>query len=106
MKMHRSRRFALLLTCLTMLLTGCVREVIVDRPVPVEVPGPVQFVAIPSDLTVLHQKTTIPESATYGELIQLHIQDRAIIDKLLANIRAISGLGNNLPETATDASVE
>ena len=38
------------------------------------------MVPVPADLLVQHQKTTIPESLTYGDAMQLWSADRAIID--------------------------
>ena len=88
-------KYAYLLVCLPIFSTGCVREVIVEKPVPVEVPGPVQFIEIPPDLLVLHQKATIPESLTWSEAAQLWTADRQTIDILLGNLLGIQALGDS-----------
>jgi len=79
-----------------MLLAGCANERIIEKPVPVEVVR-VERIPIPADLLVLHNKTTIPETVTYGETLQLWAADRGIIDTLLGQLDAIRSL-NNEPE--------
>ena len=75
-------------------LSGCSsQEVITPQPVIIEVPGPVQFVDVPPDLLVLHNKSIVPEGLTFGEAMQLWVADRETIDVLLGNIGAISSLG-------------
>lgn len=85
----------LTLVCLTSSFAACgTREVIVEKPVPVEIPGPVQYVGVPSDLLLLRQKSTIPDTLTYGEAITLWAVDRATIDALLGQLRAIEVLND------------
>ena len=74
-------------------LGACATERVVTETVPVEV---VKFerVPVPSDLLVLHQKSTIPESVTYGESLQLWSADRTTIDILLGQLRAIQALND------------
>ncbi len=51
-----------------------------------------EIVAVPGDLLVQHQKTTIPESITYGEAMLLWSGDRSIIDPPDAQIKGIASL--------------
>lgn len=89
-------RMPVLIPLFTLLLLGaCGTTKIVEKPVPVEV---VRFerVPVPSDLLVRHQPATIPEQLTYGEAIQLWSADRAIIETLLGQIRAIESLNDGI----------
>lgn len=91
---------ALLLLFLTIFLTACGTERVVEKPVVVEVPGPVEYVPVPGDLLIRHIKTTVPESLTYGEALQLWAEDRAIIDTQNGQLAAIEVLNNgDTPET-------
>ena len=91
---HLNRNVCLLL-CLSISLVACgANEVIIEKPVPVEVPGPVQWREIPPDFLVLHQKATIPESLTWSEAAQLWAADRQTIDILLGNLLGIKALGD------------
>jgi hypothetical protein len=79
---------------LALLLSACgSREVLVDRPVPVEVVR-VEYVQIPTDLTVERPKAPVPPDLNYGEAIALWSEDRARIDTLNGQIRAIRSLEN------------
>jgi hypothetical protein len=86
---------ALPLLCLLpfVLLSSCTREVLVDRPVPVEIVR-VEYVKIPSDLTVERPKAPVPPDLTYGDALSLWSEDRARIDTLNGQIRAIRSLEN------------
>ena len=66
------------------ILAGCGSTQIIEKPVPVEVPGPVEWREIPQDLFVIHQKSTIPETLTWSEVAQLWTADRETIDLLNA----------------------
>ena len=84
-----------LLLCLSISLVACgANEVIIEKPVPVSVPGPVQYVPIPPDFLVLHQKADIPENLTWSEAAQLWAADRQTIDILLGNLLGIKALGD------------
>ena len=83
-----------MLTFLALPLTGCVREVIVEKPVPVPVPGPTKWVDVPRNLVVIRNKTTLPETLSYGESLQLWSADRATIEALNGQLRAIQGLND------------
>lgn len=81
--------------CSLLLLTACASEVIKPQPVPVPVPGPVQWREVPPKLLLMRQKTTIPETATYGEALQLWVEDRSTIDKLLGQLQGIASLSDS-----------
>lgn len=86
-----------ILVCLTYLCSACGTQTrIVERPVPVEVPGPTQWIPIPAELLTLHQKSTVPPAITFGDAILLWSIDRAIIDTLNGALSAIGSL--NEPE--------
>jgi hypothetical protein len=52
-------------------------------------------VPVPDNLLLQHQKTTIPESMTYGEALQLWAEDRGIIDTLLGQLLGIKSLSDS-----------
>ena len=87
--------YALKLIFLLILLTlcGCETVRIVEKPVVVEV---VKFkrVPVPAEHLVLHHKTTLPATLTYGEAIQLWAADRAIIDTQNGQLEAIGVLND------------
>ena len=75
-------------------LSGCSsQEVVTPQPVIIEIPGPVQFVDIPPDLLVLHNKSTIPDELTFGQAMQLWVADRETIDIYVGNTEALKSLG-------------
>ena len=80
--------------CAAFILHGCASERIVTSPTIVEVPGPVQYVPIPPDFLVLHQKSDIPENLTWSEAAQLWAADRETIDILIGNLLGIKALGD------------
>lgn len=84
--------------CILIFLAACGTTRVVASPVPVEVPGPVQWQDVPAALLVLHQKATIPGELTYGEAMQLWSADRGIIDTLLGQLEGISSLNDEDPE--------
>lgn len=61
-------------------LHGCSGQRVIEKPIVVTVSGPVKHIEVPAELLVQHNKTTIPESLTYGEAMQLWGADRATID--------------------------
>lgn len=91
----------LILLSLTTLFAACGTERVVEKPVLVEVPGPVEYVAVPADLLLRHIKTTIPATLTYGEALQLWAEDRAIIEKQNGQLAAIEVL-NDGPSVDTE----
>ena len=84
-----------MLTCLLTLLTACVREIIVEKPVPVEVVR-VERTPVPVDFLIQRNKSTLPEMLKYGEALQLWAEDRANLDSVNAQLRAIEGLSDEL----------
>ena len=76
---------------LTLSLTACGTERLVEKPVPVEVVR-VEYIPIPADMFHMEQKQTIPETLTYGQAIELWSEDRATIEALNARLRAIQAL--------------
>lgn len=83
---------ALKLWCPLLLLSGCGTDRIIDRPVTVEVVKR-EYVAVPADLVSEVPPVVIPDGVTYGELIELHARDRAIIYRLNGKLRGIAALG-------------
>ena len=73
-------------------LTACAPTRIVEKPVPVEIAGPVEFVAVPEDLLVIHLKTDIPPTITYGEGALLWAADRESLDKANGQLAGIAVL--------------
>lgn len=51
-----------------------------------------EYVPVPSDLLVLRQPSTIPDTLTYGEAVTLWAVDRATIETLLGQLQAIQTL--------------
>jgi len=82
----------LTLLFLLTLLTACGTTKIVEKPVPVPVPGPTQYIDVPAQLTLTRQKTPIPETITYGQALELWSKDRAIIDTLNGQLLGIKSL--------------
>lgn len=79
------------MTFLTFSLIGCGQTKIIEKPVPVEVIK-TERVGVPEDLLIRHQKTTVPETLTFGDAMQLWVEDRAMVDKLNGQITAIQSL--------------
>ena len=76
-------------------LTGCATERVVEKPVPVPVPGPTQYVEVPTELVTTREKTSIPDSITYGQAIELWSRDRATIDIINGQLLGIKSLGDD-----------
>ncbi len=76
-------------------LTSCGTERVIEEPVGVEVVR-VEYVAVPSDLLLMRQPTTIPESVTYGEALLLWSEDRATIGALLGQLEGIGVLNDGV----------
>lgn len=64
----------------------------VEKPIPVNIPGPVEYVRIPGRLLIIHTLSDVPDSITYGELIELWAADRASLDKANGQLSAIGSL--------------
>ena len=84
----------LILLFLASWLTACATEVIVEKPVPVEVEV-VRWTPIPADLTEQIIKKPIPVGLTYGEAIDLWSQDRVSLDVVNARLRGIQELSDD-----------
>ena len=88
------KRLALMLLCLLPLLTACGTERVITQPEVVEVVR-VERVTVPGDLLIQHNKTTIQEGpVSFAEAIEYWSLDRAIIDTLNGQIRAIESLND------------
>jgi len=77
-------------------LTACATEVIVEKPVVVEVEV-VKWTPIPTEFTVESPKSVIPDTLTYGEAISLWSVDRSTLDILNGRLRGIQELSDELP---------
>jgi len=73
------------------LSTACAREVLVDRPVPVEIVK-VERVSVPSDLLVTETPAEIPEGLTYGDALHLWSIDRAALETVNGRLEAVRAL--------------
>lgn len=63
------------------------------------VPYPVtEYIGVPAELTMQRNKITLPEELTYGEALEHWAIDRATIDTLNGQLRAIQSLENPSPE--------
>lgn len=69
--------------------TACVSTEVIEKPVPVPVPGPVQYIPIPDELLLAPEKVQMPTSLTYGEALKLWAEDRKMLDIASGNIDAI-----------------
>ncbi len=86
---------ALLLAFLAIFLTACATERVVEKPVIVEVPGPVEFIPVPGE-HLARQKITVPPSLTYGEALELFAEALTAIDKLNGQLAAIEVLNDGI----------
>lgn len=84
---------ALIPLCLTLFLTACASERIVEKPVIHEVVK-TEYRDVPSDLTTRCKKTEIPETMTYGEALEGWAADRAQIDVCNGRLAGIESLGD------------
>ncbi len=80
-----------ILFCLAVLLTACGGTRVIEKPVPVEVVRDVP-IPIPDDLTRPCAKQDIPDGLTYGGALEAWVKDRACVDILNANMKAIETL--------------
>ena len=87
------RIFAWTLPFLLLFLTSCGSERVIEKPVIHEVVR-IERIAVPSEHLVRHIKTTIPETISYGEAIQLWSEDRAIIEIQNGQLEAIEVLND------------
>ena len=67
-------------------------EIIVPEPVVVPIPGTVERTPVPPDFLVQRRKSTIPDTLTYGDSLQLWAEDRASLDSVNAQLGAIEEL--------------
>ena len=88
------RTHALTLLCLTLFLTACANERIVEKPVIHEVVR-TEYRDVPSDLVRKCEKTEIPETMTYGEALEGWAADRAQIDVCNGRLAGIESLGDD-----------
>ena len=85
---------AIMVAVILSMVSGCgTTEVIVEKPVPVEVVR-VERVPVPIDLLIQRNKSTLPDALKYGEALQLWAEDRANLDSVNAQLGAIQGLSN------------
>ncbi len=83
-----------MLLCLLFLSTACsTTERVVLKPEIVEITETV-YVDVPADLTTPIAKQERPDGdLTYGDAIGLWVMDRATVDKLNGQLKAIESLG-------------
>lgn len=81
----------LILPCLLSFLTACATETVIPEPVIVEVERTV-YVPVPADLTARRDAVPVPDSATYGDLVELWARDRATIAILNGRLDGIKAL--------------
>ena len=74
-----------------LIFSGCSTEKVITQPEVVEIIK-VERVSVPNELLVKHQPTTVPETLTYGEALQLWAEDRGIIKTQNGQIAAIESL--------------
>ena len=74
-----------------MFCSACGTTKIVEKPVPVEVIV-VKYVPVPDSFLIRREKSTIPNNLTYGEAMQLWIEDRATLDVQNNQLLAIGTL--------------
>lgn len=85
------------LICLSSLSVACATEVIVEKPVPVEVEV-IKWTPVPADLTRQEPKKAIPDALSYGQAIELWSKDRASLDIVNARLSAVEGLSDETIE--------
>ena len=82
----------LILISLLLCLTACGTKTI-TKPEIVYLDR-VEYIPVPADLLRTIPRQAIPESLTYGELIEVCSKDRATIGKLNGQLVGISSLGD------------
>lgn len=91
--LHSSGQY-IFVTAVAMGLSACSTQKIVPSPVLVEVPGPVQYIDIPAEHLVIHNKSTYQPGLLYNEALKLWVADRSTIDVLLGQLEAIRSLND------------
>lgn len=76
---------------LCLCMTGCVREVIVEKPVPVEVVR-IERVTVPPELLHGEHPETLPEALSFAQALELWALDRQHLQTLNGRLRAIQAL--------------
>ena len=83
---------ALLLLFPIMSCASCgTREIVVEKPVPVEVTV-VEYVPVPPELLQQRPQAAIPDGLTYGQALELWSRDRASLEAQNASLKAIAEL--------------
>jgi hypothetical protein len=73
------------------LLPACAREIVVEKPVPVEIVK-VERVPVPADLLVTEAPAEIPQGLTFGDALYLWSVDRAALETVNGRIEAVRAL--------------
>ncbi len=71
--------------------SGCSTPRVIEKPIPVEVPGPVERVPVPASLLEQREPVDLPQDPpTYGEIWRMWVEDRAnlrIVNNQLQSIK-------------------
>jgi len=82
----------------TLALAGCTTTRTVEVPVPVNVPGPVQYVPIPAELLVCEDTGEPPGlGQPLGELFAWAQRTRAALGQCRANVAEVASLSKTDP---------
>ena len=79
--------------CLLLCLTSCASERVVLQP-KVVTETVTEYIPVPADYLIQHQKEIVPDLLTYGEAIALWAEDRANLDKANSQLESIGNLSN------------